>query len=165
MTLHISLGNAALASLNNVAYDIGSTPLAASNTAGSGSFSTAGVDAGILSSQVVVQGLSILLEPTLASDIYALSAMGPNAAGTASYSYSGDGTKLSITVPLDIPLQFDVGDLVLNGTMSGRLIATANVPEPATLILGGLGGFAFVTARRRRAWAARPMISQPRSSA
>ncbi|HEY4310364.1 MAG TPA: PEP-CTERM sorting domain-containing protein [Pirellulales bacterium] len=151
MTIHISLGNQALVSFDNVAYDIGSNPLAASNTVGSGSFSTAGIDAGILNSQLVLQGLSTILESAFPNAIYSLSNTGPNSAGSGSYSYSADDSKLSLVVPLNVPLEFNfAGGFVFDGTLSGQFVATAAVPEPATLILAGLGMTLLAAVARRR---------------
>ena len=160
-TAHISLGNAALASLENVQYDIGTnSALAASGTLNSGTFNVngTGIDAGnpvnlaILNSTFTQQGLGILLEaifPSFVSTFAVDSSITSAGAGTYTFTNS---TNLQIKIPFSAPFTTDFvpgSGILANGTMTGQIVANAHVPEPSTLILAALGGLALLAWRRR----------------
>jgi hypothetical protein len=153
VTVHTSIGNFALISLDNVTYDIGSnSALPASGTAGAGTFvmnaPSNPVNAGILSSAYSLQGLPLLLEAYPSSTgIFTGVSANTDASGTYSFPTK---SEMQLKIPISIPFSFDLGGTLVNGTASGQLVANAAVPEPSTLILAALGVLAVLTVRRRR---------------
>ena len=152
-TVHASLGNAAIVSFDNVTYDIGSTPLAASGAVGTGSVVTnSGLNVGILNSVFSIQGLSIFLVGQVIPNAVASlnNAVSGNTASGGTYQYTSP-TNLKLTIPVNIPISIDVGGgTFINGNAFGRIVSNAAVPEPSTLALAGLGLVSVVAMVRRR---------------
>ena len=79
------------------------------------------------------------------------SAVVVNNANTGTYAYTGGGTNLRLTVPIATAFSIDLGGgTFLNGTVAGRMVANAAVPEPSTFALAGLGMVSLVALVRRR---------------
>jgi len=56
----------------------------------------------------------------------------------------------TLTLPLNVPFSFQVGDAILNGTMTGQIVAYAMVPEPSSVALLAIGVPLAGLAWRRR---------------
>ncbi len=129
----------------------------ASGTVGSGTFITDGtgiaagnpLNTGILDSIYSAQGFSILLDPTFPNSTGPLSLLGANTIDGATYTFNGTGTNLQIRMAVSIPITIDLDGVLLNGTASGQVVANAAVPEPSTLMLGGVGMILLVALARR----------------
>ena len=157
--MHTQLGNGGIVSLDNVQYDVGSnSALPASGTVGSGTFITDGtgiaagnpLNGGISNSIYSVQGFAILLPLTFPDSIGAISLLGENTTDGATYAFNGEDTSVQIKMPISIPFTFDFEGILLNGTASGQIVANAIVPEPASIVLIGLGLASLVAMVRRR---------------
>lgn len=159
-TVHSSLGNAALVSFNNTRYDIGSGNLPASNTVGSGTFTSDALlnplNTGVLESVFSGQGLSIFLTGQLVPNGAGLitATPGPDTITSYTYTYTSP-TNLQITIGMSTPFSIILGNQFLNGTESGRYVANATVPEPPAVALTLLGIMSLVVILRHHRWLSR----------
>jgi hypothetical protein len=152
----VLLGTAVYFQLLNVTYDAASSPLAASNTVGSGTFATnAALTVGLNSATLTDQGLSLFLVGQIIPNELAVEGPGslgpltPNSIDGATYNFTS-ATNLQIKVPISVPISLNVSGTFINGTASGQFVANAVVPEPSTIALTGLGVLSLVAVARRR---------------
>jgi hypothetical protein len=139
-------------SLNDLSYGLGSNPLAINP--GTGTFAANGTQFGILSGLLGVDLQSVLLAAFLPDSIIALpNSMSSNAAGVGTIT-SPDPVNQPLLRQLSLPIQvafgINFGEVPMQATLSGTLVATAVVPEPTSWALLGCGTIALIWRGRRR---------------
>jgi hypothetical protein len=144
--------DAGLFSISDLSYGLASDPLAINP--GTGTFAANGTQFGILSGLLGVDLQSVLLAAVLPDSITALpNSLSGNAAGVGTIT-SPDPINQpllrQISLPISVAFQMDFGEVPMQATLSGTLVATAIVPEPASWALLGCGTIALVWHGRRR---------------
>jgi hypothetical protein len=144
--------DAAFISFLDVSYDLGSTALPISGT----SFAANSLSLGIDSTHVAFDGLSIIIvgQP-IPDDPGALieNVFGTNTSGSASITSPNPvGAPLlrRLSIPVSLPLVLNLGDINLNASITGNIVAFATVPEPTTALLLGIGLAGMAAIGRKR---------------
>ncbi len=139
--------NAGYISFANVQYDVASAVTALSGT----SFLSSGLNIGIQDSQINFDGINTLVGQVIGdTQVQSGPIAAPNVNGAAGSIVNVGGTLYRITVPVDLPVFLSLGGVNINATATGTLVGFANIPEPATFALTGLGVAAFAAYARRR---------------
>jgi hypothetical protein len=146
--------DAGFVSFNDLSYALTSGSL--SVNPGTGEFAANALDFEILSGLIGVDVTSPLLLAVWPDEILAIPTF-------ASDNTAGLGTITSpdpinqpnlrqLTIPLNVPMQIDLGGSFVQANFSGNIVAFATVPEPTTSALGGmgLGWLACLAVRRWR---------------
>ena len=150
VSVSIITTNAGYIAFRDMEFDVASAVTAVSV----GSFNLAGIDIGILDSEIGfddVGGSTTAIGDTI-GNTGPIAATVVAGAGTI-VNIGGDNWK--ITIPFTMPVMVDLAGVMLNATASGSMVgyATFVVPEPATFALTALGvaGLAAYGRRRRQA--------------
>jgi hypothetical protein len=134
--------------LRNVSYELTTGALAISG----GNFAAnSGMTFGIAASILGIDGLVVPPSGQPVNDALFLPGVmtDSNTSPTATIVSGGGGLR-TLTIPISTPFELTFQGITLAGTMSGTIVATAVVPEPPSLMLGGVALAALAAAGWRR---------------
>ncbi|MBI2824991.1 MAG: PEP-CTERM sorting domain-containing protein [Planctomycetia bacterium] len=138
--------DAAFLSIANVFYELNSgvIPIAA------GTFSGTAENFGLASASLEFDSVLSSLGLPDARASGPVGATQLNADGLWTIANLGGGNR-KLTGALNLPLAIDLNGTIVNGQVTGLIVATATVPEPTTFVLLGGGAIAIALLRRRTA--------------
>jgi hypothetical protein len=145
MHIRTPLGSVGYAALKDVTFDFGneSLPLSGGTAFSGGSFSLA-------SAKINLDGLVSPFYGQLFPDTRD-TVIGPwTGISALSGSISGEPIPKTLTLSIDFPFQFQLGDAVLDASVTGQIVAYNIIPEPSSIAMAGLAVLGLCWAGRRR---------------